>query len=410
LRRALLALLLGTAVLFSLVLAASQVEQRLFRRRAELLLAEIQSLELRKTPWHEAKAQLERWRANTEIGSRCGEQWCSQTITLNQFVFGYVSERNVFVRLDDYFRWRLNLSYSEGPFVKFEWALLRTYMRLGGRPARVVATAGMRNGIVWSKGYSVYIQTYTHSVPDFLGDSIGYALMAESHSVPRFDYYGANWVSPPSRLHPDYIIGRPSGCEICVYGWAKFTPYADPADVQRLLQLDLSCLTRWHPCLAQDDIMPAAWAQHLEEQSRLQAIRDQLLCSPSIVELLGRDSANMVTGEIRGYRERVDNHGYHHVDTRVHVLERLKGAANWKVGETREVPDLSGIGGDSTRLQIGSRLIFFGGQGPLSNMRIDPGYGCPILLLNDTNLSLVRRGIAQDYTANDKAEQTRGAF
>ena len=195
-RRALLALLLGTAVLFSLVLAASQVEQRLFRRRAELLLAEIQSLELRKTPWHEAKAQLERWRANTEIGSRCSEQWCSQTITLNQFVFGYVSERNVFVRLDDYFRWRLNLSYSEGPFVKLEWALLRTYMRLGGRPARVVATAGMRNGIVWSKGYSVYIQTYTHNVPDFLGDSIGYALMAESHSVPRFDYYGANWVSP----------------------------------------------------------------------------------------------------------------------------------------------------------------------------------------------------------------------
>jgi hypothetical protein len=147
LRRALLALLLGTAVLFSLVLAASQVEQRLFRRRAELLLAEIQSLELRKTPWHEAKAQLERWRANTEIGSRCSEQRCSQTITLNQFVFGYVSERNVFVRLDDYFRWRLNLSYSEGPFVKFEWALLRTYMRweaaLHGLSRRLACVTGL---------------------------------------------------------------------------------------------------------------------------------------------------------------------------------------------------------------------------------------------------------------------------
>lgn len=406
LRRALLALLLGTAVLFSLVLAASQVEQRLFRRRAELLLADIQSLELRKTPWHEAKAQLERWRANTEIGSRCNEQWCSQTITLNQFVFGYVSERNVFVRLDDYFRWRLNLSYSEGPFVKLEWALLRTYMRLGGRPARVVATAGMRNGIVWSKGYSVYIQTYTHSVPDFLGDSIGYALMAESHSVPRFDFYGSRWISAQLRLHPDYMIGHPGGCEICVEGWAKFTPYAESLVVHRLMQLDLSCLTRWHPCLTQSDIMPDAWTQYLAERPHVDELRDQLACSPSIIEMLGRDSANMATGEILGYHESIDERGSHHVGTRIRVLERLKGATDWRVGETREVSDLSGIGGDSTRLPPGTQLIFFGGRGPLSisDMRIDPGYACPVLLANETNLSLVRSGIAQDYTTNDKAE------
>ncbi len=100
--------------------------------------------------------------------------------------------------------------------------------------------------------------------------------------------------------------------------------------------------------------------------------------------MLGRNSANMATGEILGYHQRVDNQGYRHVNVRIRVLERLKGAADWKVGETQ--------------------LISFGGWGGSKEMRIVPGYACPILLLNETNLSLVRRGIAQDFTANDKAE------
>lgn len=202
------------------------------------------------------------------------------------------------------------------------------------------------------------------------------------------------------------MIGRPGGCEICVEGWAKFTPYTAPADIRRLLQFDLSCLTRWHPCLTQSDIMPAAWAQYEAEQPKVDELRDQLACSPSIIEMLGRDSANMATGEILAFHESVGERGFHHVGTRIRVLERLKGAADWKVGETREVSDLSGIGGDSTRLRPGTQLIFFSGWGPLSisEMRIDPGYACPILLANETNLNLVRSGIAHDYTANDIPE------
>lgn len=404
LRRVLLALFLGLCVLFFLALTVSQVEQHLFRRRAELLLAQIQSLELRKTSWNEATAQLQRWRANTKIGSPCNDQQCSLTITLSQPVMGYVTERNVFLRLDDYFRGRLKLSNQEGPFVKLEWTLLRFYMRVGGRPAKVAATIGMRNGTVWSKGYSVYIQTYAHDIPDFLGDSIGYALTGYSHSVSRFDYYGTKWIDAQLRFHPDYMIGRPGGCEICVEGWARFTPYAAPADIHRLMQFDLSCLTRWHPCLNQTDIMPAAWAQYLEDQPRLEALRDHLACTPSIIELLGRDSSNMATGEILGYRDWVDNKGHRYVGTRIRVLERLKGVADWKIGKTRELTDLSGIGGDSTRLKVGTQLIFFSGRSSLSEMRIDPGYSCPVLLANETNLSLVRSGIDQDYTANDKIE------
>jgi len=392
-------------VLFSLGLIVSQIEQHLFRRRAELVLAEIQSLELPKTPWHEAQIEFQRWRANSEFGSQCNAQKCSLTVTLDQIVLGYLTQRNVFIRLDDYFRWRLNLAYDTGPFVRLEWVLFRVYLRIGGHPARVVATVGMRDGIVWSKGFSVFIETYAQEVSGFFGSTPGsYTLIGETHSVPRFDYFGTNWIDAQLRLHPDYLIGRPGGCTTCVLGWAKFTPYTEPAEVHRLMQLDLSCLTRWHPCLNQMDIMPAAWAHYLEDQSRLDALRDHLACSPSIIELLGRDSTNMATGEILGYRERVDNGGHQHVGTRIRVLERLKGVPDWKVGETRELSDLSGIGGDSARLRAGTQLIFFSGWSPLSEMRIDPGYACPILSLNETNLNLVRRGIGQDYTTNDKAE------
>lgn len=150
-----------------------------------------------------------------------------------------------------------------------EQAMLQGYMLLGGRPATITASAGMRDGVVWSKGFSVVIETYWHNIPDFNPDRwFEYSLIATTGSVPQLDFSGQNWVDPQITLHPNYIISRPGGCEICIMGYVHFTPYADPADIRRLMQLNLSCLTRIHPCLDQSDIMPAAWKQYLEERHR----------------------------------------------------------------------------------------------------------------------------------------------
>src|SRR6266478_5038974 len=54
---------------------------------------------------------------------------------LDERVLGYLFKRSVFVRLDDYFRWRLKLSYDIGPFARLELVLLRAYVCVGGRPA-----------------------------------------------------------------------------------------------------------------------------------------------------------------------------------------------------------------------------------------------------------------------------------
>jgi hypothetical protein len=266
LRKIVVVATVGLFGLLILMLLASQFEQRIFRSRAESLLSQVQSLELRKTPWPEAQRQLKRWATESTFDDRCNATACSLTITLFEPVYGFAYHRNIFVRLDDYFRWRFKLSYDEGPFVRAEAGLFQAYMLAGGRPARVIAEVGMRSGILWSKGFSVYIETYWHDIPDFAaGKWFEYTLVAETRTVPNFDRPGWDHDDPQLAIHPSYVIDRPGGCEICVLGYVHFTPYADASDIQRLSQLDLSCLTRLLPCRVEKDIMPSAWKQYSAE-------------------------------------------------------------------------------------------------------------------------------------------------
>jgi len=109
-----LALLMSLCALVFLALIVTRVEQHFFRQRAVLLLSQVQSIELRKTSWQEAQTQFQRWGADRKLDEHCDLHKCSVQITLNDPVLGYLSERNLFVKLDDYFRWRLKLSYDTG--------------------------------------------------------------------------------------------------------------------------------------------------------------------------------------------------------------------------------------------------------------------------------------------------------
>ena|ERR1700719_1078613 len=56
LRKFLFAVALSLCAVLFLILLASQVEQHVFRRRAELLLSQVQPLELRKTTWQDVQS------------------------------------------------------------------------------------------------------------------------------------------------------------------------------------------------------------------------------------------------------------------------------------------------------------------------------------------------------------------
>lgn len=316
------AFLLFFVALLSLAIVTSQVEQRLFRRRAERLLSQVRAFELRKTPWPEAQQQLEKWEALRTLSKPCHTRQCSLEITLRDPVYRFVLETNPLVKLDDYFRWKFNLHYNTGPFERLEYALVNGYLRFGGHPARVTAGIGMRDGVVWEKSFDVRIATYGNpaywSPPEFV---LEFPLIVTLYSVPRFQYPDGREFHAQLYLHPSYEIGRPGGCTICVYGWVRFTPYADPADIERLMQLDLSCLTRWRPCVSQAEIMPVAWNQYNSELSRLETDKPTFSCSPWMLQLMGRDSTNVAVVRIISARTHADE-----TILIARVLQNLKGS------------------------------------------------------------------------------------
>jgi hypothetical protein len=261
-KKSLLGAILTLSAVVLLVFLASQVEQNIFRRRAELLLTQIQSLELGKTPWSQAKGQLTTWGAESTFDDKCNEGECLVDIRLVEPVYGFIYRNAFFMKVDDYLRGRLKLSFDTGPVVRLELALLRGYMLMGGRPARIVASVGMRDGLIWSKGYSAEIQTYWHGTP---GPWDNFALIAVVRSVPSFDFSDMSHLDPQLTLHPGYRIWRPGGCCDFLQGNVQFTPLANPNDIRRLMEFDLSCLTRLRPCTSLSEVMPAAWKQYLTE-------------------------------------------------------------------------------------------------------------------------------------------------
>lgn len=259
------------AVLGSLRLA-NQINQYFLRRRTEALLAVIRSIELRRTTWETAETELLPWRTESKTYEPCDEDERCVQITLDDALTGYLEKVTWTVRVDDYLRWRLKLSYDEGPAVRLAESLVSGYMRMGGRLAQVKAAVRMRDGVVWNKDFLVHIEAI---VPPFRSPEADCEVdctialigsVASSTQLPTEDRYGPQLV-----LHPTYVFDGPDGGT----GWfggliaasVVFSPDANPADISRLMQVNPSCLTRWHPCYSKSEIMPTAWKQHLAEMA-----------------------------------------------------------------------------------------------------------------------------------------------
>jgi hypothetical protein len=394
----LVVVLLSACTLVLLSWLGSQIEQRTYRRRVQILLSEVQSVQLRKTTWDEAQVLFRRWADDRRYDPHCDSTQCSLEITLDNAAYHFIASGNVLVKLDDYFRWKFKRSYDVGPFVRAESWLFRLYIRAGGRPATVSVNIGMRNGVVWGKAMTVSIETYGHPVGWSGTWAMEYSLVADIYSLSRFGYFDDRWNEPQLIAHPNYEMGQPGGCEFCVMGWVKFTPYAAPDDVHRLMQLNVSCLTRWHPCTTQSDIMPAAWSQYLAERTNERQRSQTSGCSPVLAEVLGRDSAYAAAGEVVRYNKT----GRGDTVAIVRVLNEMKnagGTAAWRAGELRTVSLRLDTPCAPEKVSTGMRLIFFGGFDRSNNRLMPASAPWPVMPMTDANLALFRRGAVQDYAA-----------
>ena len=152
--------------------------------------------------------------------------------------------------------------------------------------------------------------------------------------------------------------------------------------------------------------MPVAWGQYTAEHPRVIGTTEPTSCPPFIFRMVGRDSTHIVAGEVLRYGDENDANGDRHRSARVRVLRLLKGVWDWKIGEIRDVKISTRVDERNLNVHAGSRLILIAGFGPLWEMRIDPGYDCPVLFLNKSNLAEIVQGIEQDYAANEQAKWT----
>jgi hypothetical protein len=202
-----------------------------------------------------------------------------------------------------------------------------------------------------------------------------------------------------SLLHPEYYVstGRPTSSTLGAL--AEFTPYADPADVKRLMDIDFSCLTRWRPCQTGADIAPTAWNEATAEEKKRRAARNsaELACSPDAVRVLARESRRAVIGEVGTIGPWFKLHGDpDSADVKILLKDDLKQCnfsflsvlQNYSFSESLPV-----------KRKLGDRYILFF-RYP-DGLYSDTDRACELLPATKENLEAAQRGVAEDWADHD---------
>lgn len=242
-----------------------RIEQYKFRRQAERLLSDLRELELKKASAAQVKVVLTKW-GFQEWGQAPGKP-CTEDECIYRFDLVPKARGN---NLADPF-----LSAIEAH--PLEW--------LGLRLTVVHAWVQIRRRTLTSVSFSVWTLgrgCEGRGRPEC-------TLMGYADTGQR----GSGWSShqqpdvklKQSLLHPNYVVGAfpewlnaDTGGSPAVIVWAELSPDATPADVSRLMQFDLSCLTRLLSC-RERDLMPAVWAQSVEDIRQSPKV---VTCTPEV--------------------------------------------------------------------------------------------------------------------------------
>jgi hypothetical protein len=360
---------------------AVQIQQWIFRHRAEDLLADMRTLMMHRGNPTKILAISKRWDAD---GDPCSAQDCRLEILLT---YGSFSEIDYCQDATD---WRSR------------W--LRLFRMYGGRLAFVRARAFVEHGVVGYASFEIGMENFLHPKDAYdyyctkRPEGLEGWLSGLAASVSRFsienDWRGLT-------LHPNYLIEIRSprqGDTPPPTVDSLFGPHAEPADVGRLATFNLSCLTRLVPCREPRDLMPEAAAQFAREEPKLAQARMDHACGPAIVGLMAHDAGRAGVVEVTG------NHAEHDLGTwgvvslpTVRLIQEIKPASDWKIGESHELLILDAntdrpVTKFPPEVYPGNRFIVLAESGIFSRwVRTER---CGIVPLNPTNLKLVREAIA----------------
>ena len=363
---------------------AVQIQERIFRHRAEQLLTDMRGLMLHKAQLSEIQAVFKRWHPSRDhcISYQC---WFRSDISYGPFTqfldYSPVPDIAVLQALDQSKLWLV-------PF--------RLY---GGRRAHVRARGYVERGILYGIDYQIDLEV--SALPEGISNDKEtqkqHILSAAAWRTWRFsipaDWHGLT-------LHPDYFIaeGAPPGGEVRSPDvFAEFGPGADPGDVSRLANFDFSCLTRLVPCRKPEDIMPQAAAQFGKEEPELVRARQEQNCGSEMLALMARDAGRAGVVEVAGgHVGFLGNWGLVPMPT-VRLLQDFEPARDWKTGDTHELVILDAVTDRPAAtlppdVRPGNRFILLAESG--FHYRWVETYRCGIVPLSPANLELVRNAIA----------------
>jgi len=361
---------------------AVQIQERIFRHRAEQLLADMRTLMLHKANLAEMQTVLSRWSPD----SGCIEQDCGLQVDISYGPFVLFLDHRPVAEINVLPRRQSKL-----------W--LVPFRLCGGRLAHVRAHARVERGVLYWIDYQIDLEVSAR--PDD-----GIAMETQQHymqyilsAAARYDWrfsLPADWHG--LTLHPDYFIeqGAPQRSEVYPPSiLAELGPGANPGDVSRLANFNFSCLTRLEPCRKPEDLMPQAAAQFAREEPQLAQARQLQICGPDMLRLMARDAGRAGVVEVIG------SHSEPHFSEVpvpiVRLIQDFKPARGWEAGETRELLILDSNTGLAVRslppeVRPGNRFIMLAEPYLLFD-RLAETYSCGVAPLTPTNLDLVRNAI-----------------
>jgi hypothetical protein len=333
------------------VLSLVQVQQHRFRHRAELLLNDMRNLWMHPGTFDDLRHLQQRWGAFGHYEGTCTEEHCEYTITLTSLASAQWKNDGLRVLRDD------------------------AFALFGGR------SVDIQCGFV--------VHKYTS----------GDLMIVRIRSASRL--FAPDMFGREADLKRGYEIGSAQpGTNARVH----ITPQTSVADIKRLTDINLGCITRIRPCVDMDDLLPEAWSEFRSEHNEFDPSAYETRCSVDSA-LFAREADNLALVEVLKLHAPEYPSEERTQGATVRILESLKNNVGHPVGSIADVSfggrnvyvGPGALSDPNRRLAVGDRVFLLypplvRGQSP---GLIDTG-SCSLIPLSDTTLKSVRAGISMD--------------
>lgn len=243
---------------------AIQIRQRLFRRQAERLHAEIMALQLHPGTFADIQRLQREWGAYGDYTGPCTEHHCIYNIEFEAGWRKRPSSRKFF--------------YS---YIRNRW-LFRIYFLFGGHLARAIANVRVRDNRMWGADFALALEAYPgegRNEGEFYENDVDLA------SSTRLSDRGN---LPIQEITQGFRTREALNCAGCEFASADMTPQTSVSDIERFNRIQFNCLTGWRSCRHPADLAPTLWAQALQDERTPQATEGQSCRLPA--QILAREA------------------------------------------------------------------------------------------------------------------------